>query len=123
METDVLSGHTFCPISPFCLVLGGFVRLRASAGRDGFVRAFCELGYAVRRGLPAHALLPKADKLGRGAAGNALLAVKRELSNAFGDTVGVQLFSGESKQGVDALRDVVAGWLDFTQAASNRPLL
>jgi GTP-binding protein len=69
------------------------------------------IGYAVRRGLPAHALLTKADKLGRGAQGNALLAVRRELSSAWGDTVGVQAFSAESRQGVDELRAVVAGWL------------
>src|SRR3546814_20529226 len=59
------------------------------------------LGYAVQRGRPAHVLLTKADKLGRGASGNTLQAVRRELSNAFGDTVSVQTFSGESKQGVD----------------------
>jgi GTP-binding protein len=71
------------------------------------------LGYAVQRGLPAHVLLTKADKLGRGAAGNVLQAVRRELSNAFGDTVGVQTFSGESKQGVDEAREVVGRWLQF----------
>ena len=69
------------------------------------------LGYAVRRGLPAHAILTKADKLGRGAAGNTLQAVRMELSRSFADSVSVQLFSGESKQGVDELRAVVAGWL------------
>ena len=69
------------------------------------------LGYAVRRGLPAHALLTKADKLGRGAAGNTLQAVRMELSRAFGDTVSVQTFSGESKLGVDEARAVVSGWL------------
>ena len=69
------------------------------------------LGYAVQRGLPAHALLTKADKLGRGAQANALLAVRRELASAWGDTVGVQAFSAESRQGVDELRAVVAGWL------------
>ena len=37
------------------------------------------LGYAVTRGLPAHALLTKADKLGRGGAANALQAVRKEL--------------------------------------------
>ena len=71
------------------------------------------LGYAVRRGLPAHALLTKADKLGRGAQGNALQAVRKELSSAFGDTVGVQVFSGESKVGVDEARAVVNGWLEL----------
>ena len=71
------------------------------------------LGYAVRRGLPAHALLTKADKLGRGAQGNALQAVRKELSSAFGDTVSVQTFSGESKLGVDEARAVVNGWLEL----------
>ena len=69
------------------------------------------LGYAVNRGLPAHALLTKADKLGRGQQGNALQAVRKELSSAFGDTVSVQTFSGESKLGVDEARAVVGGWL------------
>ena len=69
------------------------------------------LGYAMRRGLPAHVILTKADKLSRGAGGNTLQAVRMELSRAFADSVSVQLFSGESKQGVDELRGVVAGWL------------
>ena len=71
------------------------------------------IGYAVRRGLPAHALLTKADKLGRGAQGNAVLAVRRELQAAYGDTVSVQAFSAESKQGVDEARAVVSGWLEL----------
>lgn len=71
------------------------------------------LGYAMRRGLPAHVILTKADKLGRGAAGNTLQAVRMELSRSFADSVSVQLFSGESKQGVDELRTVVAGWLSL----------
>lgn len=69
------------------------------------------LGYAMRRGLPAHVILTKADKLGRGAAGNTLQAVRIELQRSFADSVTVQLFSGESKQGVDELRAVVAQWL------------
>ena len=71
------------------------------------------LGYAVRRGLPAHALLTKADKLSRGAAGNAVQAVRRQLAGAYGDSVGVQAFSAENKMGVDELRAVVAGWLEL----------
>jgi GTP-binding protein len=69
------------------------------------------LGYAVRRGIPAHALLTKADKLGRGRQADALRKVKNELFSAFGDTVGAQAFSAESKQGVEEARAVVAGWL------------
>ncbi len=69
------------------------------------------IGFAVENGLPVHALLTKADKLGRGAAGNTLLAVRRDLASAFGDTVSAQTFSAESKAGVEELRAVVAGWL------------
>ncbi|GAB3358980.1 ribosome biogenesis GTP-binding protein YihA/YsxC [Lysobacter tyrosinilyticus] len=71
------------------------------------------LGYAVQREIPAHVLLTKADKLSRGASMNTLQAVRMELSRAFGDTVGVQAFSGESKQGVDEARAVLGRWLEF----------
>ena len=70
------------------------------------------LGYAMARGLPAHALLTKADKLGRGAAGSAVLAVRKQLQARWGDSVGVQAFSAESKQGVEEAREVIAGWLE-----------
>jgi GTP-binding protein len=69
------------------------------------------LGYAVEHGLPAHAVLTKADKLSRGAAANTLQAVRMELTRTLGDTVSVQIFSAESKQGVDELRAVTARWL------------
>jgi GTP-binding protein len=71
------------------------------------------IGYAMRRGLPAHALLTKADKLSRGAAMNTVQAVRKDLSATYGDSVSVQGFSGETKQGVDELRAVVAGWLEI----------
>ena len=72
------------------------------------------IGYAVARGLPAHALLTKADKLGRGQQAQALAAVRKELVSAWGEsTVGVQTFSSESKQGVDEARAIVAGWLEL----------
>lgn len=71
------------------------------------------LEYAVGRELPAHALLTKADKLSRSAAGNAVQAVKRELAKSYGDTVSVQAFSGESKLGVDQAREVICGWLEI----------
>ncbi len=69
------------------------------------------LSYAVENDLPAHCLLTKADKLSRGAAGNTLQAVRSELKRTFGETVSVQVFSGESKQGVDEARSVLGGWL------------
>ena len=71
------------------------------------------LGYAVQRGLPAHAILTKADKLGRGAQGNALLAVRKAMKAEFGDAVSVQVFSGESKIGVDEARAVIGRWLEL----------
>ena len=69
------------------------------------------LSYAVENDLPAHCLLTKADKLSRGAAGNTLQSVRATLARTFGDSVTVQVFSGESKQGVDEARSVVGGWL------------
>ncbi|WCE05373.1 ribosome biogenesis GTP-binding protein YihA/YsxC [Pseudoxanthomonas sp. JBR18] len=74
------------------------------------------LGYAVQRGLPAHALLTKADKLGRGQQAQTMAAVKKELSSAFGDTVSLQVFSSESKLGVDQARTVVQQWLELLPA-------
>ena len=71
------------------------------------------LGYAMRRGMPAHALLTKADKLGRGQQTQALQAVRKELAGPFGDSVTVQTFSGESKLGVDELRAVLSRWLQL----------
>ena len=71
------------------------------------------IGYAMQRGLPAHALLTKADKLSRGAAMNTVQAVRKDLSATYGDSVSVQAFSGETKQGVDELRAIVAGWLQI----------
>jgi len=65
------------------------------------------LDYARARSLPAHCLLTKADKLSRGAAGNTLQAVKKDLVG----TATVQLFSAESKQGIDEARAVVSNWL------------
>ena len=71
------------------------------------------IGYAMQRGLPAHALLTKADKLGRGQQAQAVHAVRRELAAAGAGQVGVQAFSSESKQGVDEARAVVSGWLEL----------
>ena len=65
------------------------------------------LDYAKTRALPAHCLLTKADKLGRGAQGNTLLGVRKEL----GDVASVQLFSSQDKQGIDEARAVVTNWL------------
>jgi GTP-binding protein len=65
------------------------------------------LDFARARELPAHCLLTKADKLSKGAANNTLQGVRREL----GAGISVQLFSAESKQGIDEARAVVSNWL------------
>ena len=75
------------------------------------------LDYAVKRGLPAHALLTKADKLGRGQQSQALAQVRKQLQTLFVDNVSVQCFSGESKQGVDEARLVIGGWLGLNPPA------
>ena len=69
------------------------------------------IGYAIENNLPVHAVLTKADKLGRGAGLNVLQAVRKDLQASYGDSVGVQTLSSESKAGVDELRQVVARWL------------
>ncbi|MCD7099947.1 ribosome biogenesis GTP-binding protein YihA/YsxC [Stenotrophomonas sp. MMGLT7] len=77
------------------------------------------LGYAVNRGLPAHALLTKADKLGRGQQAQTLQKVRKELASRFADSVTVQAYSGESRQGVDEAREVVGGWLGLNPAVAD----
>jgi len=67
------------------------------------------LDFAKSRALPAHCLLTKADKLGRGAQGNTLQAVRKQL----GGIATVQVFSGDSRLGIDGARKVVAGWLEL----------
>ena len=78
------------------------------------------LGYAVQRGIPAHALLTKADKLGRGQQMQTVQAVKKQLFADFADSVSVQAFSAESKQGVDEARAIVASWLDLPPPTPSR---
>lgn len=60
------------------------------------------LELASTRGLPVHILLTKADKLGRGAGGNALQAVRRKLPRD--GLVTVQLFSSLTGDGVGEAR-------------------
>ena len=71
------------------------------------------IGYAIDNKLPVHAVLTKADKLGRGPGLNILQAVRKDLQATYGDSVAVQTLSSESKAGVDELRKVVAGWLEL----------
>jgi GTP-binding protein len=65
------------------------------------------LAFAESVEVPVHVLLTKSDKLKRGKAATALLAVKKEL----GDTADVQLFSALKRQGVDEARSVLERFL------------
>ncbi len=71
------------------------------------------LNYASTRMLPVHCLLTKADKLGRGQQVQTLAGVRRQLAEAYGQLVSVQLFSSSAKTGVDEARQIVAGWLEL----------
>jgi GTP-binding protein len=68
------------------------------------------LDFARHRDRACHILLTKADKLGFGAAKNQLQAVQSDLKK-LPMRITAQLFSSESKQGVDEARGVVVEWL------------
>ena len=71
------------------------------------------LNYAHRRGLPVYVLLTKADKLGRGAQGSVLSRVQQTLLDKFGGNITAQVFSSESRQGVEDACSVVINWLSL----------
>ena len=71
------------------------------------------LGLASTRGLPVHVLLTKSDKLGRGAAANALQAVRRRLPRD--GSITVQLFSALAGHGVAQARAALESMLDGRQ--------
>lgn len=63
--------------------------------------------WAASRGLPLHMVLTKADKLGRGKQNESLMKVQKTLD----ESVGVQLFSAVTGQGLEELERVMADWL------------
>lgn len=70
------------------------------------------LNWATESNMAVHILLTKADKLSRGQAGSALMAVKKEIKNAgLADLVSVQTFSSLKNTGVDDLKAKLQGWL------------
>lgn len=70
------------------------------------------LNWAVETNMPVHILLTKADKLSRGNAGSALMAVKKEMKNAGVDQlVTVQTFSALKNTGIDELKIKLHEWL------------
>lgn len=78
------------------------------------------LDWAQQYDMSLHILLTKADKLKRGAAGNTLLAVEKELRESA--RVSVQLFSATHSVGVDTLRQHLFDWLHCDdEALSSNP--
>lgn len=75
------------------------------------------LEWCRNRGLLAHVLLTKADKLSFGAGKNTLLNVRAELKD-FDPNMTAQTFSSLKKSGVDEAREIVAGWLSLTPGAA-----
>ncbi len=65
------------------------------------------LTYATARGVPSHVLLSKADKLGRNDARQALVTARK----ALGERAGVQLFSAQSGEGIDAAQGALDAML------------
>jgi len=66
------------------------------------------IDWVTSLGIPLHVLLTKADKLSRGPARAALLAVRRQLAEF--PAVSVQLFSALGGEGVDEARTVLDRW-------------
>lgn len=70
------------------------------------------VNWAATLSIPLHVLLTKSDKLARGTAKSALLAVRRELATV--PATSVQLFSALDGTGLDEARAHLDGW--FTAA-------
>ena len=73
------------------------------------------IDWAVQSGLPLHLLLTKSDKLKRGAAQNALLAVQKELKPF--SNVTVQPFSSLKNDGVTEVRAKLDEWIGDEEPA------
>ncbi len=73
------------------------------------------LDWARASGMPLHVLLTKADKLAFGAAKNALLKVRRDITQQWGESCSVQLFSAPKRMGIDEAQEVMARWLGLLE--------
>lgn len=70
------------------------------------------LNWATESNMAVHILLTKADKLSRGQAGSALMAVKKAIKEAgMSELVSVQTFSSLKNTGVDNLKEKLQSWL------------
>jgi GTP-binding protein len=76
------------------------------------------LDWCSQQRMPVHILLTKADKLGRGAAGNTLQQVRKQLQSDWPLT-SVQLFSSLDKQGLEEVRALLSEWLQTGQESAD----
>lgn len=79
------------------------------------------LDWARARQMPVHCLLTKADKLGYGAAKNTLMKVERTLEARGQPALTVALISATNRQGVDAAREHLMGWLGIDANGESLP--
>ncbi|MFU8837271.1 MAG: ribosome biogenesis GTP-binding protein YihA/YsxC [Thiohalomonadaceae bacterium] len=77
------------------------------------------LDWCNQQRMPVHILLTKADKLGRGAAGNTLQQVRKQLGKDW-PLATVQLFSSLDKQGLDEVRTLLSEWLQTGGARTDK---
>lgn len=77
------------------------------------------LEWCRNRGLRAHVLLTKADKLSFGAGKNTMLNVRSELKD-FDPNMTVQTFSSLKRSGLEEARTVLAHWLAIEPDATTR---
>lgn len=77
------------------------------------------LDWVVRRGLPCHLLLTKADKLGFGAAKNTLLSVRKSLPQL--SNVTAQLFSAQTGLGLEEFRARTEALIATATPSSTNP--
>ncbi len=70
------------------------------------------LRWCERTGMPVHLLLNKCDKLSHSAGIRAIEALRRQLDES-GMAGSAQLFSANTREGVDEARRVVLGWLEI----------
>ena len=70
------------------------------------------LDYCAARGLAVHVLLTKADKLGRGAAANALHKARQVLHTHY-PFASIQAFSAQTGQGLAEVQQCLDAWLGF----------
>lgn len=78
------------------------------------------INWATESDMAVHILLTKADKLSRGQASSALMAVKKAIKNAgIADLVSIQTFSSLKNTGVDDLKAKLQSWLAPVEETEN----